>query len=201
MIDVITLLTCLWGFYQGFTKGIIKTVFTVFSIVFGLMAAFKLAPAATRFLETALHSDSPLNFIAGFLLTFVLTMIIIRTIARFIEGVLQSAQINIINKMAGGALLASLYTLIFAVLVNFGESAHIVTKEQTDKSYTYPFLTVLPDKMKGVYEYIKPGFQEFWQESVKFMDRMQEKSIETKDNQPTIFDLPDEEEETPKEGS
>ncbi|MCF8243549.1 MAG: CvpA family protein [Saprospiraceae bacterium] len=192
IIDVIFLIIAGWGFYQGFSKGIIKTVFTVFSIVFGLMVAFKFSPAATRFIETAFHSNSPLNFAAGFLLSFVLTMIIIRMASQFLEKTLQAANINVINKFAGGILLGSLYTLVFSLLLWFGDQAHIVTPENSNGSMTYQHLKAFPSKMKGVYEYIKPGFKDFWNESVRFIDQMEEKSLEKTESQPTIFDIPDE---------
>ncbi len=193
IIDILFLLVAGWGFYQGYSRGIIKTVFTVFSIVFGLMAAFKFAPAATRFLETAFHSDSPLTFVAGFLLAFVLTMIIIRTAAKFFEKTLQAANINVINQFAGGVLLASLYTLVYSLLLWFGDKSHIVTPENSKGSMTYEHLKIFPSKMRNVYEFVKPGFQDFWHESVRFIDRMEEKSMEKTESQPTIFDIPDEE--------
>ncbi|MBI1227567.1 MAG: hypothetical protein GC192_20205 [Bacteroidetes bacterium] len=198
IIDVILLIVAGWGFYQGYSRGIIKTVFTVFSIVFGLMVAFKFSPAATRFIETAFHSNSPLNFIVGFLLSFVLTMIIIRMTAQFFEKTLQAANINVINKFAGGILLASLYTLVLSLLIWFGDQAHIITPENSQGSMTYQSLKVFPSKMKGVYDYIKPGFQDFWHESVKFIDQMQEKSLEKTESQPTIFDIPEENEKQEK---
>ncbi len=191
IIDVIFLIIAGWGFYQGYSKGIIKTVFTIFSIIFGLMVAFKFSPAATRFIETAFHSNSPLNFIAGFLLSFVLTMIIIRMIAQFFERTLQAANINAINKFAGGILLAALYTLIYSLLLWFGDQSHIVTAENSSGSMTYQHLRVFPSKMRGVYEYIKPGFKDFWKESVRLIDQMEEKSMEKSESQPTIFDIPE----------
>jgi len=191
IIDVLFLIIAGWGFYQGYSRGIIKTVFTVFSIVFGLMVAFKFSPAATRFIETAFHSNSPLNFLAGFLLSFVLTMLIIRMTAQFFEKTLQAANINAINKFAGGVLLGALYTLIFSLLLWFGEQSHIITAENSKDSLTYQQLRVFPSKMRSVYEYIKPGFKDFWKESVRFMDQMQEKSLEKTESQPTIFDIPD----------
>lgn len=194
IIDILFLLVAGWGFYQGYSRGIIKTVFTVFSIVFGLMIAFKFTPAATRFLETAFHSDSPLNFIAGFLLAFVLTMIIIRMTAQFFERTLQAANINFINQTAGGILLGALYTLVFSLLLWFCEQAHIITPENSKDSMTYQHLRAFPSKMKGVYEFVKPGFQDFWHESVRFIDRMEEKSMKETESQPTIFDIPDEQE-------
>lgn len=193
IIDILFLIIAGWGFYQGFTRGIIKTVFTVFSIVFGLLVAFKLSPAATRFIETAFGTDSPFTFIAGFLLAFFLTMIVIRLTAQFLEKSLEAANINVINKFAGGLLLVSLYTFIYSILLWFSDKSHIITPETSQQSVTYVYLKEFPGKMRTAYEFVKPGFQDFWKESVKLVDRMQEKSLEKTESQPTIFDIPDEE--------
>ncbi len=197
IIDIIFLIVAGWGFYQGYTRGIIKTVLTVFSVVFGLMVALKLTPAATKFLETAFHTTSAFTFIGGFLLVFVLTMVIIRMIAQFFEKALKTAHINFINKAAGGILLASLYILIYSALVWFGDSAHLIKDETRKSSKTYVVLKEFPKKMEGVYNYVKPGFQDFWHESVKFMDKLEVKSIEQSEATPTIFDIPDDDSKRP----
>lgn len=193
VIDVLLLIFAGWGFYQGYSRGIIKTVFTVFSIIFGLMAAFKLAPGTARMLESSFKLEHTFSFPVGFLLAFILTMIIIRLAAQFLEKALQTANINFINQIAGGVLLASLYTLVYSLLLWFGEKSHIVTAETTSKSYTYTYLEEFPGKMKSVYEYVKPSFQEFWQESVRFMDDLEKRSMEQTESKPDIFDIPDEE--------
>ena len=193
IIDILFLIFGGWGFYQGYSRGIIKTVFTVFAILFGLVAAFKLSPAATRFLETAFNTESPFTFVAGFLLAFLVTLILMRIIANFFEKALRAANINFVNKFAGGFLLAALYLLLYSILLWFADKSHITTYKATNESITYAYLKEFPHKMKGVYEYVKPAFQDFWRESVKFMDNMEEKSIEQTESQPTIFDLPDEE--------
>ncbi|MEZ4958047.1 MAG: CvpA family protein [Saprospiraceae bacterium] len=192
MIDGLLLVIAGWGFYQGYSRGIISTVFTAFSFIFGLMVAFKLSPASTRFIDSLFKNDNPINFVIGFLLAFFITMIIIRTIAKYLEKALQSANINIINQVMGGMLLASIYTLIFTLFVWFADKSHIINDDTRKASKTYPYLKEFPGKMKTVYEYVKPSFQEFWQESVKFLDRMEEKSVEETETAPTIFDVPDE---------
>lgn len=193
-IDILLLIIGGWGFYQGFSRGIIKTVFTVFSLIFGLLAAFKLTPAATRFIETAFHTEEAYTFILGFLLAFFLAMIIIRLGAQFIEKALKTAHINVINQLAGGLLLAALYTLVFSLLIWFADNSHVISQEARNTSKTYPFLRAFPGKMKDVYEFVKPTFQEFWQESVKFMDKMEERSLKQTESKTDIFDIPDEEE-------
>ncbi|MCB0617377.1 MAG: CvpA family protein, partial [Saprospiraceae bacterium] len=120
VIDIIFVIMAGYGFYLGFAKGIIRTIFTILSFLFGLLAAFKFAPAATKFLETAFDSNNPMMFLAGFLLSFVLTMILIRLVARAIEGFLRTANINIVNQFAGGLLLAGMMTLLYSMVLWFG---------------------------------------------------------------------------------
>lgn len=192
IIDILFLIVAAWGFYQGYTKGIIKTILTVFSILFGLVVAFKLSPAATRFLETAFKTDSPFTFIAGFLLVFLLMMFVIRLLAKFFEKALQSANINFINQMIGGFVLGSLYTLMLSYLIWFADVSHIIKEQTKEESVTYTFLKGFPSKMKTVYEFVKPAFVDFWNESVRFMDRIEEQNLKQTDSQHTIFDVPEE---------
>ena len=99
-LDIIFILFAGLGFWMGYSRGIIKTVFTVLSFTIGLLAAFKMAPAFTNFLEDLTKNNNPLMFIAGFLLSFIIMMVILRLIARGLEGLLKSANINFINQIA-----------------------------------------------------------------------------------------------------
>jgi membrane protein required for colicin V production len=53
VIDAILGILVLWGFYIGFSRGIIKTVFTVISYAFGVMAVIKFGKPATNFFKTS----------------------------------------------------------------------------------------------------------------------------------------------------
>ena len=190
-IDIIFVVTMLYGFYLGFSKGIIKTVFTVLSIVFGLMAAFKFAPAMTDFLESAFSNHNPLMLIAGFLISFVLTMIIIRMIARGLEGVLKTANINIINQLAGGVLLAGVLILLYSVILWFGNQATLINDAAKNKSMTYVYLEKFPSQAKDIAYKVQPVFQEFWNQSLDMMDRLEEMKPVEEESKPNIYDIPE----------
>lgn len=194
VIDALFLIIAGWGFFIGFSRGIIKTVFTFFSVVFGIMAAMKFGPAATRFLETAFDGTSAWLFFAGTLLAFVLTMVIIRMFANGLEGILESANINIINKFMGGMLFGALVTLMYSILLWVGEQAHVVTAKTTDTSMTYSYLEQFPSQMRKVYDIAAPSFKEFWDEAVEAMDKMQE-TVERTESDPAIYDIPEKKEE------
>lgn len=196
MIDLFFFIFAGYGFFLGFTKGIIRTVFTVLSYVFGLLAAFKLSPAATRFLETALGSENPLLFIAGFLIAFFGTMLLIRFISRALSEGLESANINIINQMAGGALLAAIMTLLYSLVLWFLVESHIVKEEHTAPSVTYPYLEDYPQVAWNALGKLKPIFMEFWDNSVEFMDRVEKVGIEKTEDDPNFYDIPEDKDTT-----
>lgn len=196
VIDIIFVIAAIYGFYIGFTKGIIRTIFNILSIFLGFVGAFKFAPAATKFLETAFGSDNPLMFLAGFLLSFVVTMLIIRTIARGMEGVLRTANINVVNQFAGGMLLAAVMVFLYSLILWFADISGVLENAK-EGSVTYEYLEVFPEQAGKVYQFIQPAVKDFWTGSVKAMDRIKEMSVEQKESDPNIFDINEDEEPPP----
>ena len=191
VIDIVLLIFAGYGFYLGFSRGIIKTVFTVLSYVFGLMAAFKFTPPMTKFLENTID-DNPLMFVAGFLLSFVLTIILIRMLARGIEGLLETANINFINQAAGGVLLAVVMILVYSMVLWFGDRSHILDESTKEESMTYSYLETFPEQVWHVGKILRPTFEEFWDASVDFMDRLEQNADRSEPNT-RIFDIEDDE--------
>lgn len=132
-------------------------------------------------------------FVAGFLIAFFGTMLLIRFISRALSEGMEAANVNIINQMAGGALLAAIMTLVYSLILWFLVEAHIVKDEHTRNSVTYPILEEYPSKVWTVVQTLKPTFQEFWDHSVDFMDRIEEVSIEKTESEPNVYDIDDEE--------
>ena len=191
VVDIIFAIAAGYGFYLGFSKGIISTVFTIISYTFGLVAALKFTPAMTNFLETAFNTVNPLMFILGFLLSFIITMVFIRLIARGLEGLFQTANINIINQMAGGALLSGIMILVYSVLLWFGDQAHMVDQQTKQQSFTYVYLEQFPSQAWKLAEMAKPTFEEFWDHSVDFMDRIDDMT-QRAEGEETIYDIEEE---------
>lgn len=191
IIDIVFAIVVLYGFYLGFSQGIINTVFTVLSIFIGLLAAFKLAPAMSNFLETLFESSNPLMFFGGFLITFIITMFLIRTVARALEGLFRAARINFINQLVGGVVLSGVLALMLSMLVWFGDQAHLVDEGTKSQSMTYPYLKQYPQQIKGVAHVLRPTFEEFWDQSVDMLDKLEGMSLNSADNEPRIYDIQD----------
>ena len=101
IIEVIFLIVAAAGFWFGYSRGIIETVFKYVSILLGIMASLRFSPMMTNFLQDVTGYQNPLMFLAGFLFTLFLTMFLLRTVGRGLEGVLQTININFINQIIG----------------------------------------------------------------------------------------------------
>lgn len=195
VIDLLFAIAALYGFWIGYSRGIIQTIFRILAYVIGLMAAFRFAPAMTDFLESVFSNTNPLMFVAGFLLSFVLTMLFIRLLARGLEGLLEAGNINVINQVAGGLLLASVLVLVYSVIVWFADSSKIISEQTKRESYTYEYLEVYPTYVWEVGKHVKPVFQDFWDHTVDFLDRVEDMDmgIEKTESEPSFYDLEEQE--------
>lgn len=195
VLDITCFLFAAYGFYLGFSKGIIGTFFTIVSLTIGIVAAFKFTPATTKFLETVSGNTNPLWFVAGLALSFFIVMILLRMISKTIEGLLESANINVVNQFLGGVILSAIFILIFSVLVWFGDQGKMIDRNTKVTSITYPYLEQYPVHVKDVAYRFKPMFLDFWNQSMTMMDRLEKISIE----QTEQIDIEDRSDELPAE--
>ena len=137
VIDLMFFIFAGFGFWMGFNRGIISTVFSIFSYFFGAIIAIKFADGMPRFLQTTFNDDSPLYYIAGLLLSFVLAMFLIRMLARGLENMFKAGNINVINQFFGGLLLSTVLVVLFSFLVRFGNEARMIEPETKKQSMTY----------------------------------------------------------------
>ncbi len=187
-IDIITAIVVGYGFYLGFTKGIVQTLFNIVAIAFGVMAAMKLAPATAKFLETVLDSHSPMMWLAGVVVSFVLVLFIMRMMAKGITSILQSANINIVNQLLGGAFMAGAFMLLLSVFVWFFSEARLIDEHTKAGSVTYVFLEPLPAKAKTVAAVFMPAVKDFWNQSLDMMDQLKN-TVEKAETDASIYDI------------
>ncbi len=171
-IDILAALIAVYGFYLGFTKGIVKTIFGIVSIFIGLLAALKLSPYLVKGLEKVSGSNSPLIFLLGFALTFVLTLFLIRFLGNRFEDLLKAIKINFFNQVLGGVALSLIFLLLFSYGMWFADQVKFIPESAKKASYTYTALTTLPDKSRAAFSYLKPLFTEFASKAKETMDRV-----------------------------
>ena len=190
IIDIVCLIFLAYGFWVGYSRGIISTVLVLASYIFGILAAMKFGPI----MSDALFGWFPAltkggTFILGAILVFFLTLVLFRLIARGLTGVLESVNINFINQIAGGILSGLFFTFIYSGLVYFGDRSRIITEELKANSITYPVLEELPDLVIDRAKSLYPVFRDFYDGAVDAMDRLRD-NVDQGEND-SIFDVPE----------
>lgn len=180
LLDAIVAIVVTLGFYLGYSRGLIKTVFDTLSLVIGIVAALKLSPIVINILESIIKTSPALTFLVGIVLTFIGVMVIIRFVGKKLEDLLTAVNINFVNKLAGGAIQAIFFAYLLSLSLWLLSSINILSPEARAASITYPALEPLPEKGKKVFASLKPVFQGFWDKTLEAMDSIKgTKSDET----------------------
>ncbi len=201
-IDIIFLIAAGYGFYVGYSRGIIQTLFNVLGYTLGLLAAAKFAPLVTSLLESIFDNHSPLLFLGGFLISFIIVIFIVRFLSSTFESLLELAHINILNQVAGGVIMAALVVLLYSVMLWFVDSSLLIKEGTKEDSATYPFLKTYPGKAKVVGEKFFPIIHEYWTEAINLMDHLQKTTVQDTESKTKIYELdekPSEKRRSPSE--
>jgi len=173
-IDLIATLLILYGFYIGYSRGIIKTIFALVSIMIGILAALKLSPYMIDLLQGIFKFHPGLTFIVGFALTFILVLIVIRFLGKKLEDILKFAQINFINKVLGGGVMAILFLVFYSYTLWGIDSLSLLSQNSKNTSMSYDYLETLPSKTQDTVAKFKPFFDNFWNKLVDTFDNIKE---------------------------
>jgi membrane protein required for colicin V production len=192
LIDILFIATVGFGFFKGFSQGIINTVFSVLSLVIALMAAFKLSPFVTEMLQKGFSMYNPFMFVAGFILTFFLTKWLLRFASEAATGILEVAHVNLINQVIGAGILALVFSFIFSVLVWFADSTRVISDETKALSVSYRLLEPLRETGFKILGDAKPIFQNFLSHTDKMLDGVEKQRVKKTETKTDIYNIPDE---------
>lgn len=191
MIDLLCLVVGAYGFWVGYSRGIIQTVLTILSFLFGIIAALKYGNIVAEVLADFFPSGGGLLALAGVILTFVLTMAIFRLVSRALEGILESININFINQILGGTLTSLFFIFIFSVLLQFGDRSGLLDNSK-QSSVTYPLLEPLPDQVYAISRRYWPFVMSLYDNVLDLMDQLSTGVDVQQDEVDNVFDVKEE---------
>lgn len=193
IIDAICLVVALYGFWVGYSRGIIKTVLTAVSILFGFMAAARFSPTvSTMLLEWFPDATGALTLPAAFVLTFISTLALFRLLANGLENILEAVNINFINQILGGGISMLFFVFLFSVLVTFASNSRMIDPVTKEKSLTFNVLEPMPATAWESAQKVWPIFQEFYQQALDIMDQI-DSQVERQEND-SFFDIEEDDE-------
>ena len=181
MLDVVVAIVVSLGFYLGYTRGLVKTVFDSLSLVIGIVAALKLSPITINLLQGLLKMSPAITFLLGVIITFIGVLALIRFLGKKIEHLLEAININFVNKLAGGSLQAIFFAYLLSLSFWLLTTINVLSPETRQASLTYSLMEPLPEKGKKVFATMKPLFKGFWDKTLEAMDTIKNSSDQ---NQP-----------------
>ncbi|MEZ4985467.1 MAG: CvpA family protein [Saprospiraceae bacterium] len=191
IIDVICLVLGVYGFWVGYSKGIISTVLTTASYLLGAMAAAKFSPTVSVMLQDFFDAPGAIMLAAGFVLTFILTLILFRMLANGLEGMLEAVDINFVNQVLGGGVSMLFFVFIFSVLVVFADNSRMIDDDTKETSLTFNVLQPMPSLAWEAGKNVWPVFQEFYHHTMDMMDQINTQ-VERQEND-QFFDIEEDE--------
>lgn len=175
VIDIICLVFLAYGFWIGYSKGIIATVLTLSSYVIGVMAAMKFGPIMGDIVQNLIpQSPHAVAFLGGVIIVFILTLVLFKILAKGMTSFLETVNVNFINQILGGVLSGLFFTFIYSGLVYFGDQSRIITDEARDDSITYPVIEKMPDLVIEQGKALYPVFRDFYDKASDAMSRLRD---------------------------
>jgi membrane protein required for colicin V production len=175
ILDLISALIITYGFYVGYSRGLIKTVVDTLSIFVALIVAMKFSPIVIEYLKQILSFNEGVEFIIGLLFTFFFTLLVLKFIGDKIEDVFKAVGINFINQLAGGILLGLVFTMILGGLLALATNLKILSDTALAESRLYGHLMDVNEQSSGILQAFKSMFTDFWNVFMDTMDQVKEK--------------------------
>ena len=150
-VDVLFIIMAAFGFYFGFSFGLMKVVLAVVSLISGVLAAMAFTPMTTNIIIETFEVDSVFLPFISFLVTLLIVLMLARIITKLIEETVDNKRFDIVSQVIGGIIMVFVFTLLYSVLVLFFGQARVIKlvfnqKYQVTRSHINPKL-VVPAKL------------------------------------------------------
>ncbi len=174
ILDLLAALLITYGFYRGYSNGLIDTIVDTLSILVGLVVALKFSPKLISYLQNIVNINPAFEFILGFLIIFFAVILLLRFIADRMEDLLRAIKINFLNQIAGGLLLGFVFAFCIGLLFLLLTNLKILNDDYASQSTLYEHLISISQEGGWIIEGFKNLFSEFWSKFMTTIDSVKE---------------------------
>lgn len=145
-LDIMLLIPILYGFYTGFTKGLIQQLTGLLALFLALLFSIKLTGYVIHFLEQNALVNESWRGVIGFALTFLGIIIAVKFMGSILRKTTKTIGLGFIESLLGAvfgaakAFLVSLVLLFFFVKID--RFAEIVPSNLFTESVLYPYYEI-----------------------------------------------------------
>ncbi len=129
-----------WGFFIGFKRGLIRSIFSVLALFLGVIGALQFSSVASIYIHEWLNVSSQYLPLVSFIAVFLGILIVVKMLAALLDKFIKFVWLGPINKVAGGLFWTLLMAFIFSTVLWFLNQATLLSPELKTVSRVYFFL-------------------------------------------------------------
>lgn len=137
-IDILFLIMATFGFYFGYTFGLMRLALVLFSFLFATLAAMSFTPMTSGIIQETFGVDSVFLPFIAFGVTLLIVLMLARIVTKLIEETLTNERFDVLSRIVGGVLMALWFTLLYSVLVIFFGKAGVLKLVFNDQALMLP---------------------------------------------------------------
>lgn len=160
IFDIIFALFIIYGFYKGFSKGLINSFMAIFTYLLGFSIALKCSIPIMEKMTVHFGVSSKLAPIFSFIVAFSLVVLFCQVIIFFIERFLKVTKLSFLNKQLGALAWCVLVVSLFSVITWIMDGAHLISENTKEKSIIYPVITKIAPNVVNTFKTIAPFLKE-----------------------------------------
>lgn len=167
-IDVFFYLIMTIAVFKGLSKGLIIGVFSSIAFFIGLAAALKLSAIVAGYLETSTGASGKWLPVLSFIIVFTLVVLIVNIGARVLKKTISFAMLGWVDKIGGIILYILIYTMIFSILLFFGEKTSLISQASMESSVVYKYVAPWGPKIIDNFGKFIPLFKDMFNDLQNF---------------------------------
>lgn len=163
-IDILALVAVGYGVFRGFRNGVIYEIAGMLGLVVGVWAGMRLAFIFADYYRDNTNLPDPWIPLLAFLTAFLLGLGLVYLVGRLATQIMKTVQLNMLNRLAGGAFGGLKWALIIGIAITMLGSSKIIPEETQAESTTYPILDTYTKTVQGYSIGLIPQAQNVFQE-------------------------------------
>jgi len=159
IIDIIFLVFLALGFYLGFSRGLISSLFSFIALFLGAAIAVKWSHNTALYLSQWTGSHSPALPVISFVLLFIIVIILVHLLSKLLESIFSTVGLGFLNKFAGAFLWCLILTFVLSIMLWFANQLHWIGPQTRAASTTYNYIEPIAPAIIDGFSKVIPWFK------------------------------------------
>lgn len=162
IIDLFVLFPVVLFAFRGFTRGLIREIFSLIGIVLAVFISFRFMDVMAVLLQPLFDTRSDMLYLMSGILLFILTLVLVHLLALLVERFFKVLKLNLLNKIAGSLFGGLKSAVVVSALLLLLAGFNIPDEQTRNSSLTYPYIIYIAPGVYNVVASVYPGAENFF---------------------------------------